>query len=129
MTDAAEAPIPHAASVPAGFSIEVRTQQKTIELRLAGELDVATVGQLQTELEMVIDARVPRIVIDLRRVEFIDSTGLHALLFAHSRAKHEGCQLAIIPGRPAVQRLFELAGTIDRLPFAVVDGGVSSPQI
>ena len=51
------------------------------------------------------------------RVEFLDSTGLQTLLTAHAQAQHDNWELTIIPGPPAVQRLFEISCTIDRLPF------------
>ncbi|MGZ4247481.1 MAG: STAS domain-containing protein [Solirubrobacteraceae bacterium] len=82
-----------------------------------GELDLVTVGRLQRELGQLIDAGFARIVIDLRDLEFMDSTGLHALITAHGRAKQENWELTLIPGPRQVQHIFAITGTIDLLPF------------
>jgi anti-sigma B factor antagonist len=128
MTDGANAPASTRPSAPSGFSVEVKRERETAELIPAGEVDLATIGQLQSELETLIKAGFARVVIDLRGVEFLDSTGLHALLDANARAGQDGWQLAIIPGPRAVQRIFEITGVTDRLPFVGVDGGARSSE-
>ncbi len=69
-----------------------------------------------------------RIVIDLRDVDFPDSTGLHARLDAHAQAQQENWELTIIPGPRAVRRIFEITSTIDRLPFATANGRAATPN-
>jgi len=128
MTNRADIPSPAPQSASTGFSVQVNRDRETAELVPAGEIDLATVGQLQTELDTLIEANFARIVIDLRGVEFLDSTALHALLCANTRAEQDGWQLAIIPGPRAVQRVFEITRAIDHLPFVAVDGGASSWQ-
>lgn len=60
-----------------------------------------------------------RLVLDLSRLSFIDSSGLRLVVFLHARCEEEGSPaLEIRPGPPAVQRVFELTGVIGRLPFA-----------
>lgn len=126
MTDGAD--IPTQRTAPTGFSVEIKRDHKTAELIPAGEVDLATVGQLQRELETLIEAGFARIVIDLRQVAFLDSTGVHALISAQARADQDGWQLAITPGPRAVQRIFEITGVIDRLPFIQVDGAANSSR-
>lgn len=108
------------------LSIDVDSQREVVKVIPAGELDIATVGQLQSQLEELIQAGFARIVIDLGRIEFIDSSGLHALLSAHDRAKQEDWQLAIVPGRHAVQRIFEITGVDEQLPFT---SGPTGPEV
>jgi anti-sigma B factor antagonist len=60
------------------------------------------------------------IVLDLRGVTFMDSGGLHSLIKAHDACRQDGHDLQIIPGPENVQRLFQLTGTADMLPF--IDG-------
>ena len=126
MTDGLKAPIPAPAGPPIGFSILSAPQGKSVQISPAGELDLANIGKLQNELEKLIEGGFARIVIDLRRVEFLDSTALHALLSAHARAHRERWELAIIPGPRAVQRTFDITGTTDRLPFIADNGRVRS---
>jgi anti-sigma B factor antagonist len=120
---------PARAGVPIGLSIHVKPHRESVVIVPAGEIDLATVGLLQAELEELLAAGFARIVIDLRRVEFLDSAGLHALVSAHARAKDEGWQLAIIPGRRAVQRIFEITRTLETLPFTSVADGASMSEV
>ena len=58
-----------------------------------------------------------RIVLDLAELEFIDSTGLRLILELHGEAARDGYSLALVPGGEAVQRVFEITGTVQALPF------------
>lgn len=127
MTARSEISIGAPAYAPVPLSLAIEAQPDAVKIAPRGDLDLATVGQLQRELERVIDARPPRIVIDLRGVEFMDSTGLHALLNAHTQAQQDNWELTIIPGSRAVQRIFEITATIDRLPFATANGRTATP--
>lgn len=110
---------------PPPFSIAIEAQRDAVRIAPSGELDLATVGQLQRELARAIDAGPARIVIDLCGVEFLDCSGLRTLLDAH--AEHDNWELTIIPGPRAVQRMFEITGTIDRLTFATTNGRPAAP--
>ena len=85
-----------------------------VRLALAGELDLATMKLFERELERVA-ASEQRVVLDLRRLQFIDSTGLHAVLRADQRLAEAGGRLTIIRGPRAVERLFGLTGLDTRL--------------
>jgi anti-sigma B factor antagonist len=85
-------------------------------LALFGELDIASVPQLEYELAKA-EAPGSRIVIDLSGLEFIDSSGLHMLLNANRRFEQTGHQLVLRRGPRAVQRLFELTQTQQRFRF------------
>jgi anti-sigma B factor antagonist len=117
MTDQSNLPIDTPACPPPAFSITIKPRRDAVQVAPTGELDLATVEQLQHNLDELINAGYTRIVIDLRGVEFLDSTALHALIAAHTRAQQDGWTLEIIPATPAVQRIFELTSTLDRLPF------------
>jgi anti-anti-sigma factor len=53
----------------------------------------------------------------LSKLTLIDSTGLRAVLFAKELSDRHGYEFVLIPGPSHVQRLFELAGLFDVLPF------------
>ena len=61
-------------------------------------------------------------MIDLREVEFMDSTGLSIIVKAHQRFADAGRQLALVRGTSQVQRLLDLTGVAERLPL------VDSPE-
>jgi anti-sigma B factor antagonist len=90
--------------------LEVRTETTDGATRvvLQGELDIASTPLLDAELEKLEGAEPPVMVIDLRGVEFMDSTGLRAMVAADARAKEAGRRLAIVRGSKAVERVFKL---------------------
>ena len=77
---------------------------------LAGELDLVGAPRLEETLRTFLYTGFGRVVIDLRRLSFIDSTGLHLMLRYAEAARRAELRLSI-PGPPAVQRIFELTGT------------------
>jgi anti-sigma B factor antagonist len=80
------------------------------ELRLAGELTLATVPTLVDELGHVQRPAPALLVLDLRALRFIDSTGLAELIAAHKRARRERRRLVVVVGPGPVERLFALSG-------------------
>jgi anti-sigma B factor antagonist len=87
-------------------------------IRVEGELDVANAEHLERELRRVEATDALSIVLDLSGLQFIDSTGVRVLFLAHARSLSDSNRLALLRGPKAVQRVFELTGIHDRLPFA-----------
>lgn len=85
-------------------------------LSLYGELDLAACPQLERRIKRLQWAGAQRITIDLSGLDFIDSSGLHALLRAHERARAD--QLLFLRAPRRVHRVFELTETDRLLPFA-----------
>ena len=86
-------------------------------LELLGELDIAGAPALDEELERVEATDALSIVVDLRGLEFIDSTGLRLLVMAADRCRDNG-RLALLRGPDPVHRVFELTDLVSRLPFS-----------
>ena len=63
------------------------------------------------------------LVLDLRPLKFMDSTGLRLILSAHSRARKTGRRLKIIPGGDAIRRIFRLTGVWKRLDIVEDSAG------
>ena len=76
----------------------------------AGELDMATVGELDACFRDAHRAGFRRIVADLRELEFMDSTGLTLLTRWALEARRDGYEFAVVPGGEQIRRLFELTG-------------------
>ena len=86
-------------------------------IELIGELDLSTVDPLKLRLELVEREGPELIVVDLRRVTFMDSIGLGVLLSHRMRAEQAGRRFALVAGPQAVRDLFELTGTQDRFDW------------
>jgi anti-sigma B factor antagonist len=87
-------------------------------IAFAGELDLANAGTAENALESSLaDASTP-VIVDMRELEFIDSTGIALLVSALSRNEGD-TRVSFIPSdSPAVTRVLELTGLAERLPLA-----------
>jgi anti-sigma B factor antagonist len=99
------------------FWVEVHPERGTVRVAPVGELDIATVGALDAHLRDLQGNGFRRFLLDLRQLTFMDSSGLRLILEWDSYARSDGIDLAVIQGPVVVQRVFELAGVLDRLPF------------
>jgi anti-sigma B factor antagonist len=95
------------------FQVEVSQGESRAVLRLSGELDVSSSPALEDEIERVNGVEV--IILDLRELEFIDSTGLGVLVKTHQRMREAGRHLGIVEGTGQVKRLLELTGLDQQL--------------
>ncbi len=86
-------------------------------LRLEGELDLAGAGLMEESLGALEAKRPARLVVDLGRLAFIDSTGLRLLIQADARARERGGELVLHPGDASIQKVFEMTGALDVLHF------------
>jgi stage II sporulation protein AA (anti-sigma F factor antagonist) len=87
-------------------------------IRLEGEMDIANADDVERELLEVEATDALSIVLDLSDLRFIDSTGVRLLLCAHARSHRDANRLVLLRGPAPVQRVLELTGVVDRLPFA-----------
>jgi anti-sigma B factor antagonist len=89
---------------------------QSVVLRLEGELDLASAPLFERELESDQVRGARRIVIDLRGLEFLDSTGLRAIFAAHAYARERGQDFAVTRGSEQVQRLLSITRLGEHLP-------------
>jgi anti-sigma B factor antagonist len=91
-------------------------------LALDGELDLASSPALEEALARAFSSDASTLIIDLRQLEFMDSTGLSILVRAHQRAQDSNRRVWLVRGPTQVQRLLTLTGVADRLSL------VDSPE-
>ena len=108
---------PLTAGDPPIFACDVSRERDTARIRTAGDLDLATVPILAGHVAQVRKAGCRHLTFDLSDLAFIDSTGLRFLLECYAEARQDGFTMALLPGPPAVQTVFELTKTRDHLPF------------
>jgi anti-sigma B factor antagonist len=101
------------------FSVEERGEGSALVLAVSGELDLRTSPELEQRLERVWGSGAELVILDLRQIEFMDSTGLRVLLGAHQRAHETGRRFALVRGSDQVERVLTLTGVRDLL--TVVD--------
>jgi anti-sigma B factor antagonist len=85
-------------------------------MTLTGELDLATVRVLDATLSKAAEDAM-LVIVDLSALTFMDSAGLKTIATVEAQLRAANRRLEIIPGQPQVQRIFELSGLADRLPF------------
>jgi anti-anti-sigma factor len=102
--------------------IDVSSEGERVVLRLDGELDLASVPTLEQAVEGAPLDSATEVVLDLRGLEFIDSTGLRALLLQEERSAERGQAFALVRGPEQVQRLMNMTRVDEHLKI------VASPE-
>jgi anti-sigma B factor antagonist len=99
--------------VQSEFRLETQTTERLATVTVTGELDLMSSPVLERELEKAFGLNADVILLDLRELGFMDSTGLHLLVKAQQRAEEAGRRLALTRGSEQVQRLLDLTGVAD----------------
>src|SRR3954454_10408652 len=108
------------------FEVTIAEHGDTVHVMLHGELDISTAGPLEDNLRRV-EADAPALlVIDLSRLEFMDSTGLRLLISADQRAREAGRRVVLVRGTDIVQRVLRLTGLDERLEIVDEPGSLVS---
>jgi anti-sigma B factor antagonist len=97
------------------FRVETRDEGRAALVVVAGELDLASSPALEDEFERIATSPPELVIVDLRQLEFMDSTGLSVLVKANQRAGEDGRRFALAGGPPQVQRLLHMTGVGKRL--------------
>jgi anti-anti-sigma factor len=97
------------------FAIRLEDSGDQLRIALEGELDIATTPTADAEVRRAEESGARLIVLDLRGLTFMDSTGLRLLVSADARARDGEHRLAIVRGPAEVQRVLELTGLDARL--------------
>jgi anti-sigma B factor antagonist len=98
------------------FQIEVQRLENGTVLVLTGELDVAATPTFEETVATVSDS--DPLIVDLRGLEFIDSTGLGVIVRLHQQTEEQQHEFGLIRGTGQVERLLGLTGLADRIPVA-----------
>lgn len=99
------------------FRVETHTTGRAITLAAIGELDLVSSPALQEELDRAIGSDIEVIVLDLRRLSFMDSSGLHVLVRGQQRAREAGRRFFLTRGSEQVQRLLDLTHVAELMTF------------
>jgi anti-sigma B factor antagonist len=92
------------------LELEATPVDSWMVLTVGGEIDLNTAPQLKQRIGTLIEQGHHQIVVDLEGVEFIDSTGLSALVSGVTRAGESNGELAVVCTQPQFLRLLALTG-------------------
>jgi anti-sigma B factor antagonist len=97
------------------LAVDVRRDADRIVITPQGDLDISNVEQLYAAFAQ----RGPGegLVLDLGRLDFLDTSGLQAVVEVHRAASEQGFPLTVVRGPRHITRVFQIAGLDDRLPF------------
>jgi len=90
------------------FAIATRRVDDSLLVSVIGELDMATAPEFEQAVELAQDGST--IVVDLRELTFIDSTGIRALLKVYASGQDGRSTVSFVRGSDSVQRVLQLAG-------------------
>ena len=109
------------------FAVEIQRRKHVTIVQPRGELDLATAETLRSTLDAAIAETLnaaldgmehgARLVLDLRGLSFIDSTGLHLLVALDQRAARDGFLLRLLAPAAPIYRAIQLCGLDQVLPF------------
>lgn len=96
------------------LSIDLKTEKagEALIFKLRGTLDLATSPSVRVALNDAAQRGVKDTVVDLTQIDFLDSTGLGALIGAHRRAAEHGGSLRLIVRDGPIARLLNITGLI-----------------
>lgn len=108
------------------LELTTETDGTTVRLALEGELDIASAGQVERELTRIERDAPVTLLLDLRRLAFMDSTGLRIVVAADARAREQSRRLVVVRGPEAVQRIFRMTRLDERLDMVDEPAGAQA---
>lgn len=97
------------------FEADIEVRGPELWVLPSGDLDLVGAHEFQDAMRLALASDATSIVVDLRGIGLLDSTGLRALLEA--RAEEGGERVSFVEGNDHVQGVFRVAGLADALPF------------
>ena len=80
------------------------------DVDLLGEVDIYTANELKDELNIAIEERPKNLVINMKNLDYIDSTGLGILIGVVKRLKQKQGDIYIVNTKPNVRKIFTITG-------------------
>ena len=91
--------------------LDYERHRQTLTVRLAEELDHRAAVEMRGELdELLRDAGIRRLVLDLRRLNFMDSSGIGLIIGRYKLMARRGGSVAVVNADRRMDRIFEMSG-------------------
>ena len=86
-------------------------RQQTVTVRLCDELDHRAATLLRPELDALLkDPTIRRLVLDLKKLKFMDSSGIGLIIGRYKLLKRRGGSVAVMNADARVDRIFQMSG-------------------
>jgi anti-sigma B factor antagonist len=92
------------------LALTARTDGDFEIIEVGGEIDVYTAPRLREAIVAAVEAGHSRLIIDVRKVDFLDSTGLGVLVGALKRVRADGGSLDIVCTQERILKIFQITG-------------------
>jgi anti-anti-sigma factor len=93
------------------FSIRREPRELATRIVVTGELDMVGAPSLEAAIAELCEAGAREIELDLRKLAFLDSRGVHALLRAREHCREHASELFVIPAQaPGPRKVLDLTG-------------------
>lgn len=92
------------------LSLKTRAEGPFQVIEVGGEVDVYTAPKLRESIVSAVDAGHTRLIIDVEKVDFLDSTGLGVLVGSLKRVRAEGGSLDIVCTQERILKIFDITG-------------------
>jgi anti-anti-sigma factor len=104
--------------------------QGCLVVQICGELDIATAPELREQLLAILNRQTTsRLILDLSKLEFMDSSGVAVLIDTDRRARLLGGSVALVAPQRSVSRVLQICGVDRCLPiFTDVSAAAGGPQ-
>ena len=99
------------------LSLSTRPEGERTVVEVAGEIDVYTAPQLREQLVELVDAGRYHLIIDMERVEFLDSTGLGVLVGGLKRVRAHDGSLRLVCTQERILKIFRITGLTKVFPI------------
>ncbi|GAA1117239.1 STAS domain-containing protein [Nocardiopsis composta] len=98
------------------LGLDTRVDDRTVIVTVEGDLDIATAGDLQEHVLAAVQEHGPWLVLDLSALEFMDSSGLNAVIHIYRAVKERGGSLALAAPNDRVTKVVRLVGLHRQVP-------------
>jgi anti-sigma B factor antagonist len=99
------------------LSLSTRPEGGRTVVEVAGEIDVYTAPKLREQLADLVDAGRNDIVVDMRGVEFLDSTGLGVLVGGLKRIRQNDGSMRLVCTQERILKIFRITGLTKVFPI------------
>lgn len=90
--------------------LQVNVDKNTNEVKLIGEVDIATSSQFEDAIMELVEANAPIIKLDMSDMEYIDSTGIGVLMAIRKNSIGDNQEIILVKPKRSIVKLMQLTG-------------------